>query len=130
MGKGAVTIETATVLVVEDEVLISELISEALHERGFDVYVVSNARDAYRYILSGLPVDVLFTDINLPGEIDGAALAQRVREMWPELPIVFASGRLSLLGHLRTIPCAAFLAKPYSPDQACAAVEELIAVRH
>ena len=62
------------VLFVEDEALISEWVREALSEQGFAVQTVANAADALRYLNSG-PVDVLFTDINLPGGMDGTALA-------------------------------------------------------
>jgi CheY-like chemotaxis protein len=125
-----VEINQATILVVEDEALICEMISDALLEHGFHVYAVANAGDALRYLRAGAPVDVLFTDINLPGEMDGTVLAQHARDMRPELPIVFASGRWSLLDHLRTMPRALCLAKPYSPRQACAVVEELVAAVH
>jgi CheY-like chemotaxis protein len=120
----------ATVLVVEDEVLISEMISDALHDHGFEVHAVATAADALRYMLTGSPVDVLFTDINLPGDMDGANLAQRARDMRPDLPVVFASGRWGLLDTLRSLPRAACLAKPYSPERACAVVEQLVATRH
>jgi DNA-binding LytR/AlgR family response regulator len=80
--------------------------------------------------LAGSPADLLFTDINLPGEMDGAALAQRARDMRPQLPVVFATGRWTLLENLRRFPGAACLPKPYSPRQACALVEDLIVSRH
>ena len=80
------------VLIVEDEFLICEWVAEALGELGFAVHTVSNARDALRHLASA-PVDVLFTDINLPGGMDGAALARRARDMMPELGVVYASAR-------------------------------------
>jgi DNA-binding response OmpR family regulator len=54
-----------SVLVVEDEVLVGEMVRDALAEDGFDVHVSSDASDALRYLKSGNPVDVLFTDIDL-----------------------------------------------------------------
>ena len=82
-----------SVLLVEDEALISLMVSEALSESGFDVHEVGTADEALRYIGAGGAVDVLFTDINLPGSMTGAELAQRVRALRPELPVVYASGR-------------------------------------
>jgi len=64
------------VLLVEDEFLISAWVAESLAEQGFAVHAVSNATDALQHLASE-PVDVLFTDINLPGGLDGAALARR-----------------------------------------------------
>jgi DNA-binding LytR/AlgR family response regulator len=81
-------------------------------------------------MMSGMPLDVLFTDINLAGDVDGAVLARQARDIRPDLPIVFASGRVQLLEHLRTVPRAACLPKPYSPAQVCATVEGLFATRH
>src|SRR3954468_7298146 len=77
-----------SVLLVEDEALICLMVSEALSEGGFEVHEVSNADEALRYIGGGGAVDVLFTDINLPGRMNGAELAQRARALKPELPIV------------------------------------------
>lgn len=121
-----VVINSATILLVEDEILISEMISDALVEHGFHVHAVANAGDALNYLLSGSPADLLFTDINLPGEMDGAILAQRARDMRPDLPIVFASGRWNLLEQLCSVPHAVCLPKPYSPTKACSVVAELV----
>lgn len=122
--------ESMKILVVEDEALIGAMVSDALLDRGFDVQVVANAEDAMRFLNSGLRIDVLFTDINIAGNVDGTELAQQARDIRPNLPIVFASGRLQLLDHLRSSPRTACLPKPYSPAQACATVEGLFATLH
>jgi len=114
------------VLVVEDEILIAEMVRETLTEYGYDVHAVSNAADALLYLSGDQPVDVIFTDINLPGEIDGAVLAERARAMQPDLPVVFASGRWALLDRLRTFPNSVILQKPYSLTRACEAVASLL----
>jgi CheY-like chemotaxis protein len=119
----------STVLVVEDEVLISEMVSDVLLDQGFDVHVVSSGDEALRFIASGCQIDLLFTDINIDGEIDGEALAQRARELRPNLPIVFASGRMSVLDHLKATPGATCLPKPYNAAQLCTAVECVFATR-
>src|SRR5205085_9699949 len=103
------------VLLVEDEPLLGELMTEALTDQGFEVHAAPDARDALRYLLSGADVDVLFTDIDLGGAMDGAALAQLAREMRPKLPIVYTSGRRSP-NEIAAVPGAAFLPKPYSLD--------------
>ena len=115
-----------TVLVVEDEILIAEMVRETLLEQGFDVHAVSNAKDALLYLAGDQPVDVMFTDINLPGDIDGAVLAQKAREIQPDLPVVFASGRWVLLERLQTFPNSVILHKPYSLTRACEAVTSLL----
>lgn len=114
------------VLVVEDEILIAEMVRETLTEYGFAVHAVSNAADALLYLSGDQPVDVMFTDINLPGDMDGAVLARKARIVRPDLPVVFASGRWALLERLRTCPNSAILQKPYSLTKACEAVASLL----
>jgi two-component system, response regulator PdtaR len=101
------------VLLVEDEFLIAEWVAESLSEQGFVVHTASNARDALRH-LAAAPVDVLFTDINLPAGMDGAALARCAREMLPKLPVVYASARVAV-GSDERVPGALFVPKPYEP---------------
>jgi CheY-like chemotaxis protein len=103
------------VLLVEDEFLISEWVSESLVEQGFTVRAVSNAAEALRALKSAA-VDVLFTDINLAGGVDGLALAHRARELFPDLPVVYASGRVNSLDAKLQVPGAMFVAKPYAPE--------------
>lgn len=103
------------VLLVEDEVFISEWVAESLSDQGFAVRTVTNAADALRHLESAA-VDVLFTDINLPGDMDGAALARRARELLPDLPVVYASGRVNLLNPRLRVPGSIFIAKPYVPE--------------
>jgi CheY-like chemotaxis protein len=121
--------EKIRVLLVEDEALIAEIIGEALTDAGHDVHSVANAEDALAHLSGGARVDVLFTDINLPGEIDGAMLAERALKAVPALAVIYASGRWALLEKLRGRPNAAILQKPYSPARACEAVETLAAAR-
>ena len=62
-----------------------------------------------------MPVDVLFTDINLAGDMDGAALARLAREMQPDLPVIYASSRANLLTPDARVPGSIILPKPYEP---------------
>jgi len=102
-------------LLVEDEFLISEMVAEDLSEQGFSVFTVSNARDALAHLAS-VAVDVLFTDVNLPGGMDGMALARRAREMRPDLPVVYASGHIDAFGLDACVAGSIFVAKPYLPS--------------
>lgn len=102
------------VLFVEDEFLIGEWIAQALSEQGFAVETVSNAADALCHIARAA-VDILLTDINLPGGMDGAALARRARELQPDLPVIYASARAALLKQEARVPGSIVLPKPYEP---------------
>jgi CheY-like chemotaxis protein len=103
----------ASVLLVEDEPMISDLAIEALQDQGFEVAAVSNAGDALRRLISGAPVDVLFTDINLPGGMDGGTLARRARELRPNLPVIYTSGRRAVIEQLDPVEGSMFVPKPY-----------------
>ena len=113
------------VLFVEDEVLVSALMSDVLEERGFSVHAVENGEAALEYLQSGAQVDVLFTDINMPGEIDGAELAKVARNLRPDLPVVYASGRYTAGDLMPMVPRSLFLAKPYDPIEACTLLNRL-----
>ena len=117
--------EPRTVLLVEDEFLISHFVAEELSEYGFTVHESATADDALRYINSGAAVDVLFTDINLPGGIDGTELAIRVRAMRPDLPIVYASGRYAASAPGRMVSRSVFVPKPYRPSEVCTLLARL-----
>jgi len=119
--------EPRTVLLVEDEFLISQYVAEELSDYGFTVHESSTADDALRYIDSGARVDVLFTDINLPGSIDGTELAIRVRAMRPELPVVYASGRYGASAP-RMVSRSVFVPKPYRPSDVCTLLARLTEV--
>jgi CheY-like chemotaxis protein len=103
------------VLLVEDEFLISEMVAESLARQGFSVRSATNGADALRHLASA-PVDVLFTDINLPGGMDGKTLARRARVLLPDLPVVYASGGINMFDFAWRVPGSIFVAKPYDPD--------------
>lgn len=114
-----------SVLLVEDEILISELVAEVLSDSGFAVHTVEGGEEALRYIESGADVDVLFTDINLAGRMDGSMLAREVRAQRPELPIVYCSGRYSSSALTPPVSRSIFMKKPYDPADLCRLLERL-----
>jgi CheY-like chemotaxis protein len=112
-------------LLVEDEVMISNLVAGRLSESGFHVHEVTTADEALRYMKSGASIDVLFTDISLPGDMNGAELAEQARELRPEMPIVYVSGRYKLSEISPLVPRSLFVAKPYDPNDICALLTRL-----
>jgi CheY-like chemotaxis protein len=119
----------ASVLLVEDEPMICDLAVEALEEQGFAVQAVATAGDALRCLIAGPAIDVLFTDVNLPGGMDGVALALRARELQPDLPIVYTSGRRSTIEHMEPVEGSMFLPKPYDLFHIGPLLEYIIAAR-
>ena len=114
-------------LLVEDEELISDMIGEALADSGFQVRTAADATEALEQLKDGFEPDVLFTDINLPGDMDGSLLAFAARRMRPNLPVVYASAAWDALNNIRTVPGSVFVPKPYSPRKICSLLAKIIA---
>ena len=105
----------AKVLLVEDEALVSDMIGEALSDSGFQVCVAADANEALEHLAEGYEPDVLFTDIHLPGDMDGSLLAFAARRLRPGLPVVYGSVEGDAVENIRTVPGSVFVPKPYSP---------------
>jgi PAS domain S-box-containing protein len=121
----------ARVLVVEDNPDVAEVAAGLLEQLGVEPCVVCNAEAALRALREGEKPDVMFSDIVMAGEMDGLALARRVRAEWPDLPILLTTGysqNAEKVGQEFII-----LAKPYAlPDlgRALGAVLEGIILAH
>jgi two-component system, response regulator PdtaR len=107
------------VLVVEDEALIRVLISEELRTAGLSVIEASNADEAWSYAAAGGPIDLLFSDVQMPGSMSGLELARKLKQRSPNLDVIITSGRVKPDD---VSEVGAFLAKPYLPERAVAAV--------
>ena len=115
------------ILVVEDDPLVSSMVSDALASTGFEVTAVPAAEDALGLAVMDVPFDVLFTDIDLAGSINGWELAETMREMRPNLPVAYTSGRAQDNGAHARVPDSVFLAKPYSLSAMRSLMRELAA---
>ena len=113
----------AVVLVVEDEVLIRMMAAEILRDEGFTVLEAANAVEALVLFSSELRLDVVLTDVNMPGELDGVKLTHIVKEAKPDLPVALLSGHFDPSGEHAA---DGFLRKPYSNAELLALVRELI----
>lgn len=100
------------VLVVEDEVLVRMMIAEELRVSGFDVAEAASADEALRLARSGELFDAVFSDVRMPGAMDGADLAAQLRSELPGLVVVLTSAHLG--GATLSDP-SRFIAKPYMP---------------
>lgn len=112
-------------LLVEDEFLIRLTLTETLEEAGYQVLEASDADEAMGRLADG-PVDVLLTDIQLRGPVNGHELASRIRETYPELPVIFMTGRPEPGTGGGGARREMFISKPYLPSEVCAAVERML----
>jgi two-component system, response regulator PdtaR len=103
---------SATVLVVEDEPTVRLSLAVSLEETGFKVYEAANADDAMKILQKARDIGLVITDINMPGSMDGVALAHHVRERYPSVAIIVTSGLTS--PPAEALPQHAnFVQKPY-----------------
>lgn len=104
----------AKILLVEDEMLVRELAFEDLLDAGHDVTVAGSGDEALGILRGDQGFEVLFTDIRMPGELDGWQLAEQARGLIPGLKIIFATGLNDDAGWRK--PEDRMLAKPYRKD--------------
>jgi len=103
-----------TVLIAEDEVLVRAVVGEHLRDAGFDVIEASNAAEAVDVLQTGEPVDLVFTDIAMPGIMNGAMLARWVYLHRPNVRVVLSSGSAETA---RALPSERLFLKPYDLDE-------------
>jgi CheY-like chemotaxis protein len=80
------------ILVVEDEVLVRIMVTEELRAEGYTVIEATNASEALSVLQSSMRIDLMLTDIRMPGDLDGLGLARMVRREHPLIKVVMASG--------------------------------------
>lgn len=99
-------------LIVEDEPLVRVFVAEVLQGAGYCVFEASNAQDALTILDERDDIQIVMTDIEMPGEMDGLELAGTIRARWPETAILVNSGRVR--PEPEALPIGAgFIAKPY-----------------
>ncbi len=115
------------VLLAEDEELIRFVAAEALRDEGFEVIEATHAEDALASLETHATViHVLFTDIHMPGTMDGLALAHHTAQSWPWIALLITSGLASPDGS--TLPGQSrFLPKPYHPAHAISHIRAMVA---
>lgn len=102
---------TPCVLLVEDEVLVRMALAADLRMAGFSVVEASSGEEALDYLRSGARADIMVSEIGVPGETDGVALARTCRRDFPRLPVIFTSGKAGARDLVRYFP---FMPKPCS----------------
>lgn len=111
------------VLIVEDEPLLRMDAVDFIEEAGFEAIEAAHAEEAIAILRTRNDIAVVFTDIEMPGTMDGIKLAHAVRDGWPPVVVVVASGRVTpqegeLPAHVR------YIRKPYRPADVIAALRQ------
>jgi CheY-like chemotaxis protein len=111
------------VLVVEDEPLLLMLAGEIVEDAGFEPILAHNADEAILILESRDDISIVFTDVRMPGSMDGIRLAAAVRDRWPPIKLVVVSGHVTGASEL---PAGThFYRKPYIAEKIAASLREL-----
>jgi DNA-binding NtrC family response regulator len=112
------------VLVVEDEFLIRMDIADSLERAGFVVHEAGNAREAIEILDKNPDIRAMFTDVDMPGGMDGVKLAAFARDRWPPLKIIITSGYRRVAATEMPAECR-FFDKPYNLDRVITTIREM-----
>ena len=114
------------VLVVEDEAIIRMNATLFLEEEGFEVHEAASADEAIAVLTANPQIHILFTDIDMPGSMDGLKLSAFVKDRWPPVRIVVTSGKRMV--EITDLPDGSvFFAKPYELKALASSIRELVA---
>jgi CheY-like chemotaxis protein len=113
------------VLIVEDELLLRMNAVDMISAAGFEAVEARDADQAIEILEARRDITVIFTDIQMPGSMDGLKLARAVRGRWPPIKIVATSGH-ARISETDLPEGGRFLPKPYSPGQITGVLRELI----
>jgi two-component system, response regulator PdtaR len=116
--------EGPVILIVEDEFLIREDATETIEKAGFVVIQAGNADEAIAILEARTDIHVVFTDIQMPGSMDGLKLARFVRDRWPPIRILATSGFVKV-GSDDLPSGSVFLTKPYRGPEVVSTLRKL-----
>ncbi|QXQ08088.1 response regulator [Sphingosinicellaceae bacterium] len=102
---------------MDDEVLIRMIMADELRDAGYQVIEASSADEGLALLSAGVSVDLMITDVRMPGDLDGLALAKAARRLRPELAIIVSSGHVRSADSDLAGVVDAYLPKPYLPVQ-------------
>lgn len=117
------------VLIVEDEPLLRMMAVDLVEDAGFEALEAGDADEAVHLLEERLDISIVFTDIDMPGSMDGMKLAAAVRDRWPPIEIILTSG------HVRAdeidLPArSVFFSKPYDQHKVTAMLHRMAAYHH
>lgn len=115
------------VLLAEDEVMLSDLLSELLESTGYNVLKVYNGMEVLKLLTEEIKVDMVILDYNMPG-MNGADCAKKIRELNLDMPIILSTGSMSIADNqeLRQAGITDFVTKPYEFDQLLQTIQKLV----
>jgi CheY-like chemotaxis protein len=124
MTHAATATPHSIMLIVEDELMVRMNAAAMMEDAGFDVLEACDADEAIRLLESNPDISIVFTDIEMPGSMNGLKLAHAVTDRWPPIRIIATSGRFKVSED--DLPSGGrFLPKPYNAGQNLGALREM-----
>ncbi|KYG22588.1 histidine kinase [Bradyrhizobium sp. AT1] len=119
-----------TILVVEDDRLVRDYVLAQLHSLGYVTLQAANAAEALAIVAAGKPFDLLFTDVIMPGKMNGRQLADELQKTRPDLRVVYTSGYTenAIIHHGRLDSGVMLLAKPYRKSDLARIIRKALSV--
>ncbi|SFB46134.1 Response regulator receiver domain-containing protein [Rhizobium sp. NFR07] len=115
------------VLVVEDEPLQRMMAVDLALDAGFEVVEAWSADEAVAILESRSDIRVVFTDVDMPGSMDGLKLAAAIRDRWPPIEIIVTSGHMRLTDDALPVR-SVFFSKPYDTEKVAAEMTRMAAI--
>ncbi len=113
-----------TILIVEDEILIRLATSDYLRNRGFRVLEASNAGEALSVFAAGEPIELVFSDVDMPGRMSGNDLARWIHQHFPDVKVLLTASEPAVVKDPAS--GATIVKKPYSADAVLAEIRRLL----
>ena len=118
-------LSVSTVLVVEDDETLRMCAANVVADAGFTAIEAANADEAVAILESRSDIALLFTDVQMPGSMDGLRLARTVHDRWPAIKIILASGRVELSERDRPVN-SRYFQKPFAMKQMIEGLQDMI----
>lgn len=114
-----------TILIVEDEAIIRLVARDILEDAAFDVIEAASAQEAVEILDGREDVAAVFTDVHMPGDVDGLSLARMASQRWPNVRVAVTSGRAR--PEISDLPTGTvFVPKPYRPEDLVEKLQALV----
>lgn len=125
--KNRISAKEKIILLAEDEVMLSDLLSELLESTGYNVLKVYDGYEVLKVLTEEIKVDLVLLDYNMPG-MNGVDCANQIRQLNLDMPIVLSTGSMSITDNenLRKMGITAFVTKPYEFDQLLETIQKLL----
>jgi CheY-like chemotaxis protein len=118
-----------TILIVDDNDDLRDLATVIVEDLGYRVLAARNGEEAMRVVRGGDPIDLLFTDIVMPGALNGFDLARTAKEIRPDLKVIYTTGYSSRIPEERGCTFGPIVYKPYRPVRLAAEIRRVLESR-